>query len=55
MCMKITCPTCKKPTWTGCGKHIESALSGVAVEDRCSGWKTGKCEPSDTGKKQDAR
>lgn len=25
------------------GKHIESALSGVAEGDRCAGWKTGKC------------
>ena len=24
--------------------HIDSALRGVAEEDRCPGWKTGKCE-----------
>lgn len=28
MCMKVECPTCHKPTWKGCGQHIESALSG---------------------------
>jgi len=42
--MKITCTTCKKPTWTGCGRHIDSALQGVAVGDRCAGWKEGKCQ-----------
>jgi hypothetical protein len=43
MCMKITCSTCKKPTWSGCGQHIEAALRGVAESDRCAGWKNGKC------------
>ena len=28
MCRKITCEACKKPTWAGCGKHIEAALKG---------------------------
>ncbi|GMH53378.1 hypothetical protein TrRE_jg9928 [Triparma retinervis] len=23
--------------------HIEKALSGVPMESRCSGWRTGKC------------
>ncbi len=35
MCHRITCPTCGRPTWEGCGEHIEQALAGVPVEDRC--------------------
>lgn len=35
MCMRTTCLTCGKPTWTGCGKHIEQAMAGVPVEARC--------------------
>ncbi|KAI8897850.1 hypothetical protein BC833DRAFT_620851 [Globomyces pollinis-pini] len=35
MCQKTECPTCKKPTWKGCGQHIEQALAGVPVADRC--------------------
>jgi hypothetical protein len=35
MCKRITCETCDKPTWEGCGEHIEEALEGVAVADRC--------------------
>ncbi len=23
---KVTCERCDKPTWTGCGEHIEGAL-----------------------------
>jgi hypothetical protein len=42
MCMKVECATCHKPTWKGCGQHIESALGGVAEADRCPGWKEGK-------------
>ena len=26
---------CKQPTWFGCGKHIESALGDVPVDQRC--------------------
>ncbi len=35
MCHKITCDVCGKPTWEGCGEHIEHALEGVAIADRC--------------------
>jgi hypothetical protein len=35
MCRKITCEKCNKPTWAGCGMHIETALAGIAVADRC--------------------
>ncbi len=36
MCARTTCPHCTKPTWAGCGQHIEEALDGVALADRCS-------------------
>jgi len=36
MCKQITCPKCTKPTWEGCGEHIEEALFDVALADRCS-------------------
>ncbi len=26
MCHRVTCSICSKPTWAGCGMHIESAL-----------------------------
>ena len=36
MCFRITCSTCGKPTWSGCGRHIDSSLAAVPVDDRCS-------------------
>jgi len=33
--MKTTCETCGKPTWKGCGNHIEQALKDVPVDERC--------------------
>ncbi|MGI9170838.1 MAG: hypothetical protein ACR2IZ_00040 [Candidatus Nanopelagicus sp.] len=37
MCSMVVCKKCKKPTWSGCGQHIEEALYGVALSDRCQG------------------
>ncbi len=37
MCRRVTCKQCGKPTWAGCGNHIEQALAGVAKKDRCQG------------------
>ncbi|WOO80046.1 uncharacterized protein LOC62_03G003559 [Vanrija pseudolonga] len=35
MCHRTTCPNDGKPTWWGCGHHIESALKDVPEQDRC--------------------
>ena len=35
MCQRIQCAKCGKPTWTGCGQHIEQALQGVPLAQRC--------------------
>ena len=37
MCRAVTCRTCGKTTWAGCGQHIESALRDVPAKDRCQG------------------
>jgi hypothetical protein len=36
MCRRATCANCEKPTWVGCGAHVDQVLADVAVEDRCS-------------------
>jgi hypothetical protein len=36
MCSQIRCPKCGRPTWTGCGAHIEQALANVPKADRCT-------------------
>ena len=35
MCSRVQCRECGKPTWGGCGRHIEQALAGVPHEARC--------------------
>jgi len=35
MCSQVRCPACGKPTWAGCGAHIEQALANVPEADRC--------------------
>jgi hypothetical protein len=37
MCRRITCSTCGKPSFAGCGLHIESVLGDVAPAERCPG------------------
>ena len=36
MCRRVECPKCKKPSYAGCGKHIEQVLADVPRENRCA-------------------
>ncbi len=43
MCRRVTCNHCGKPTFAGCGAHIEQVLGDVPPAARC------KCnEPADS-------
>lgn len=35
MCRRVTCPQCGKPTFAGCGMHVEQVLGDVPKEKRC--------------------
>ena len=35
MCSRVQCPTCDRPTYAGCGQHVEAVLGDVRPEDRC--------------------
>ena len=35
MCRRITCSRCGKPTFAGCGGHIEQVLGDVPRAQRC--------------------
>lgn len=37
MCRAITCRQCGKPTWAGCGAHVEQVLGDVPRAERCQG------------------
>jgi hypothetical protein len=35
MCRRVDCPSCGRPTYAGCGLHIEQVLGDVPPVDRC--------------------
>jgi hypothetical protein len=35
MCRRINCSKCGKPTFAGCGKHVEQVLGDVPPDQRC--------------------
>lgn len=35
MCRRIQCEDCHKPSYTGCGRHVEEILASVPREARC--------------------
>ncbi len=35
MCTRVRCPKCGKPTYSGCGAHVEQVLGDVPKSDRC--------------------
>lgn len=36
MCRRTTCKRCGKPTWAGCGAHVEMVLGDVPKSERCN-------------------
>ena len=37
MCTAVTCKQCGRPSWKGCGMHVEQVLGHVDPADRCQG------------------
>ena len=35
MCQRVNCSSCGKPSFTGCGRHVEQVLGDVPLEARC--------------------
>lgn len=35
MCQRTTCRDCGKPSFAGCGRHVESVLGDVPEAERC--------------------
>lgn len=49
MCRRIECATCGRPSFAGCGAHIEQVLSDVPPGQRCQCRATGKAASSTGG------
>lgn len=37
MCRPVTCKTCHKTTWAGCGMHIDDVKRNVPANQWCDG------------------
>lgn len=37
MCRRTVCSQCGKPSFSGCGMHVDQVLGDVKKEDRCQG------------------
>ncbi len=35
MCRRVQCGKCGKPTFAGCGMHVEQVLGNVPKDERC--------------------
>jgi len=35
MCQRVTCSQCGRPTFAGCGRHVEQVLGDVPPAQRC--------------------
>ncbi len=35
ICMETKCPVCQRPSWAGCGAHVEQVLGHVPPAERC--------------------
>ena len=35
MCRRIDCPKCGRPSFAGCGMHVEQVLGNVPPAQRC--------------------
>ena len=35
MCRRVECSKCGRPSFAGCGAHVEQVLADVAPNDRC--------------------
>jgi hypothetical protein len=35
MCRRVDCPKCGRPTYAGCGMHVEQVLGNVPPAQRC--------------------
>lgn len=35
MCQRVQCRQCGRPTWAGCGMHVEQVLGDVPRDQRC--------------------
>ncbi|WP_347355046.1 hypothetical protein [Intrasporangium sp.] len=46
MCRAVTCRTCGKTTWAGCGQHVDQVMRNVPSGQRCRGHEKQAAAPA---------
>jgi hypothetical protein len=49
MCRRVDCPKCGRPTFAGCGMHVEQVLGNVPPAERCRCRESGAKETAEPG------
>jgi len=44
MCTRVSCSDCGKPSYVGCGRHVDRVLGDVPKDERCSCREAGAAE-----------
>jgi len=52
MCRRVDCPKCGRPTFAGCGRHVEQVLGDVPPAERC---RCGEAQAKDSAGASGAR
>lgn len=52
MCYAVTCNTCGRTTWAGCGRHADQVLAEVPRAQRCPGHTPTQAPTNTTAGKQ---
>ncbi|MGA4670168.1 hypothetical protein ACPCG0_10315 [Propionibacteriaceae bacterium Y1923] len=37
MCRAVTCTSCGKTTWAGCGQHVDQVMKNIPKAQQCPG------------------
>jgi hypothetical protein len=51
MCRRIQCEVCGKPSFAGCGMHVEQVLGDVPPPERCRCREQAVKQPKDAPKR----
>ena len=55
MCRRVDCSKCGRPTFAGCGAHVEQVLGTVPPADRCRCRETKAKDPEPGLKRPEGR
>lgn len=49
MCRAVSCKSCNKTTWAGCGNHVDDVMRHIPKAQRCTCDRNAPKAPSESG------